>query len=400
VQDTQRPAYDTSHPVNDRRQTYESLRQQQDQAASSRQVQDTQRPTRDTSRQIYDQQQMYDSPRQPRDLITAISRQGQDPQRPGHDSQWQGSHTNHTSGPGIPSSGQQEKPQGVDLTGQVRILTTPEHQIPLPIGNGSFTDVFEGEYSKVTTVGVVGIPVAVKLFRATKNDDPKKRAAVNRRLIRESNVWLRLNHPNIQPYFGHCSDLGLSVALISPLCPSGSIMRYIAINSSANKLQLIKEVAIGLKYLHSLKVIHGDLQINNVLVNEQGHAVLTDFGRAKVLGEVTFSTKLLAGSAAYMAPELFPLDDVNVDDQFSKKSDVYAFGMLCYEIFTNEPPFACHNARLDWQIVRHIHQGKRPICTTQVQRQVSVDTWELMAACWVTAPENRPSAELIVQRLH
>jgi len=138
-------------------------------------------------------------------------------------------------------------------------------------------------------------------------------------------------------------------------------------------------------------------------VNDSGHAVLRDFDHAKVIGEAGYSDTVLAGygdpvlagSAAYMAPELW-----NVDDQFSKKSDVYAFGMLCYEIFTNEEPFACYNARMDWQIGLLIQQGKRPRCTTQVQRQIPMDMWRLMEACWVTVRENRPSAALIVQRMH
>jgi serine/threonine protein kinase len=71
---------------------------------------------------------------------------------------------------------------------------------------------------------------------------------------------------------------------------------------------------------------------NNVLVNESGDAVLADFGRAKVIGEVGYSTQMFAGSAPYMAPELFPLTDVDVDNLFSKKSDIYAFGMLCFEV--------------------------------------------------------------------
>jgi len=241
--------------------------------------------------------------------------------------------------------------------------------------------------------------VAVKIFRASTNDDPARTADVSRRLIRESKVWLRLKHPNIQPYLGHCSDLGLSVALISPLCGSGTILKYIAVKPSANKLRLVQEVATGLEYLHSLDVIHGDLQCHNILVDEQGHAVLADFGRAKVIGEVGYSTRLLAGSAPYMAPELFPPSDVNVDDLFSKKSDVYAFGMLCYEIFTNAAPFTCYNAHMDWQIVPLIQQGKRPRYTTQVQRQIPTDMWRLMETCWATARESRPSADLIVQQM-
>jgi len=182
----------------------------------------------------------------------------------------------------------------------------------------------------------------------------------------------------------------------------GAILKYISINPSASTLRLVQEVATGLKYLHSQNVIHGDLQCNNILVDEPGHAVLSDFGRAKVIGEVGYSTQILAGSAAYMAPELFPSGEVNVniDDLFSKKSDVYAFGMLCYEIFTNEVPFTCHNVRMDWQIVPLIQQGKRPRYTTQVQRRIPTDIWELMEACWVAARESRPSADLIVQRMH
>jgi len=64
----------------------------------------------------------------------------------------------------------------------------------------------------------------------------------------------------------------------------------------------------------------------NVLVNEEGHAVLTGFNRAGVIGKEGYSSSLLAGSSAYMAPELLSQTDVDVDDLFSKKSDVYAFG--------------------------------------------------------------------------
>jgi len=90
----------------------------------------------------------------------------------------------------------------------------------------------------------------------------------------------------------------------------------------------------------------------NVLVNEEGHAVLTGFSRAGVIGKEGYSSSLLAGSSAYMAPELLSQTDADVDDLFSKKSDVYAFGMLCfklrfqakpcrtYEIITSPPRYS------------------------------------------------------------
>jgi len=173
-------------------------------------------------------------------------------------------------------------------------------------------------------------------------------------------------------------------------------MKYITKNPSYERLPLVQGIAQGLQYLHSQNIIHGDLQHNNVLVDEEGYAVLTDYGRATVIG---YSTPILAGRAAYMAPELFPANEVNMNELFTKKSDVYAFGMLCFEIFTNEEPFASYKARLDWQIVPLVQQGKRPRCSTQMQHQISADMWRLMEVCWITASDKRPSAEQIVQRM-
>jgi serine/threonine protein kinase len=76
---------------------------------------------------------------------------------------------------------------------------------------------------------------------------------------------------------------------------------------------------------------------NNILVDEKGHAILVDFGRSKVVGEVGYSTALLAGSAAYMAPELFPTGEVNIDELFSKESDIYAFAMVCIMVSLKYP---------------------------------------------------------------
>jgi serine/threonine protein kinase len=70
----------------------------------------------------------------------------------------------------------------------------------------------------------------------------------------------------------------------------------------------------------------------NILVDEEGHARLVDFGRARVIGEAIYRTAFMAGSAPYMPPELLPENDVDVDELFSKQSDVYGFAMSCFTV--------------------------------------------------------------------
>jgi len=67
-------------------------------------------------------------------------------------------------------------------------------------------------------------------------------------------------------------------------------------------------------------------------VDNSLNARLCDFGRAKVIGDAEYSTALVAGCSAYMAPELFPEDESIVDQLFSPSSDIYAFGMLAFEV--------------------------------------------------------------------
>jgi serine/threonine protein kinase len=71
---------------------------------------------------------------------------------------------------------------------------------------------------------------------------------------------------------------------------------------------------------------------NNILVDDFENARLCDFGRAKVIGDPEYRTALIAGFVPYMAPELFPEDERDVDQLFSLSSDIYAFGMLAFEV--------------------------------------------------------------------
>lgn len=98
----------------------------------------------------------------------------------------------------------------------------------------------------------------------------------------------------------------------------------------------IHDIASGMDYLHENGVVHGDLKSLNILVSDSERACLADFGLSYVIdvsglrGQPFSSNHAEGGTAGFEAPEL-----IDPDNEFSrrtKESDVYAFGMVCYEV--------------------------------------------------------------------
>ncbi|KAF7974107.1 hypothetical protein HWV62_13433 [Athelia sp. TMB] len=128
--------------------------------------------------------------------------------------------------------------------------------------------------------------------------------------------------------------------------------------------------------------------------DDHGHALLTDFGRSKKIGASGYATCLMAGSTAHMAPELFPLEELEfeeMDKLFSKETDVYSLAMVFFEVLTGEAPFG-RPPKPDWQLVPMITKGKRPQYNAQIKQQVHGNIWSIMERCWLHEPADRPTA--------
>ncbi|KAG8932393.1 hypothetical protein FRC01_014237 [Tulasnella sp. 417] len=176
--------------------------------------------------------------------------------------------------------------------------------------------------------------VAVKVVRPYVRDEPDPNKVIERmnaRLNQEAITWAGIHHPNVVPLIGVIFS---SIhALIVPWYDYSSLIVYIIQHPAANRTKLVYDIAKGLEHLHSRnpRIVHGDVKPENVLINNQGDALITDFGMATFLGEDHWYTPShhYGGTMQWMAPEIL----LGQSTGRSRTGDVYSFGSLtCYVI--------------------------------------------------------------------
>lgn len=244
------------------------------------------------------------------------------------------------------------------------------------------------------------VDVAVKEINVTSSADMLKFA---KRLFREIKIWLELEHENIVPLWGVAYGFGSLPALISPWLKNGALTKYLerehAILSYSRRFSLLKDIARGLQYLHSRSIIHGDLSGNNVLVDKDGKASLTDFGLSALLPERRSQALVPTnpgGTPNYMAPECLMFDDEdNESPKMYPKSDVYSFGGIMLHVLEGKVPY--HYIRNQYVLMNAISNGtkpKRPLAPGPV---VEDNDWNFIESCWQKDMKCRPSDEDILK---
>ena len=172
--------------------------------------------------------------------------------------------------------------------------------------------------------------VALKLLRVNGED-------LRRRFMREAQSAGRLQHPNIVTVYDvgdHEGQLYIAMEYIDGDTLS-TLIRDDAPFSAIRKLDIIDEVADGLGFAHQRGIIHRDIKPANLMMSRDGLVKVLDFGIARVShrdsGEMDART--LIGTPAYMAPE--QLEGAEVD----ARSDIYAVGLVMYELFSGRRAF-------------------------------------------------------------
>ncbi|MCK4762903.1 MAG: serine/threonine protein kinase [Candidatus Aminicenantes bacterium] len=167
---------------------------------------------------------------------------------------------------------------------------------------------------------------------------------IKKRFAREAALYTKFNHPNIARVYHVSSieDEGGSIEipfLLMEYLKGQNLQEKLKDSSSLlldDALEISQNILNALSAMHNYNVVHRDLNSRHVIITEHGNPVITYFGLAKNIIEDTKLTKTGAflGTPEYMAPEQFK-DSSRVDT----RTDIYALGVILFEMLTNEPPF-------------------------------------------------------------
>ncbi|KAL6772398.1 hypothetical protein ACKKBG_A30080 [Auxenochlorella protothecoides x Auxenochlorella symbiontica] len=281
------------------------------------------------------------------------------------------------------------------------------------IGEGAFGKVYLGRWQEtdvaikvLTSLQAFGIGAAGATVAGPDGEvrlDPE----VLRTLEREVGIMVAIRHPNIILFMGVCLD---PACIVTEFCARGSLydlLKVAAANPDASarvldwgkRLNMALDAAKGMLHLHSHRgpIIHRDLKSPNLLVDKHWRVKVTDFNLSRLSDTVSVASSMVANNPRWHAPEVIH------SQSYSKASDVYAYGLILWELLTWQLPFA---AQTPFQIILMVaERGERPpIPDSPAEYQGgdfegSADYLALMQECWAQQPKERPTFEHIITRL-
>jgi serine/threonine protein kinase/predicted ATPase/Tfp pilus assembly protein PilF len=195
------------------------------------------------------------------------------------------------------------------------------------IGQGGMGTVYRGKDSQT------GDSVAIKMLKKEIIDrDPE----ALRRFRQEGEALRQLNHPNIVKVLGEEEQAGVHYLVMEYV--GGGSLRDVLDHSPKLSIQralyIALDLADALTRAHRLNILHRDIKPANVLISTDGTPRLTDFGMARMGGEPHITQDgAIVGTMAYLAPEAFSGEEVD------ERSDIWAFGVMLYEMLAGERPF-------------------------------------------------------------
>lgn len=249
------------------------------------------------------------------------------------------------------------------------------------LGRGGFSEVW------LATDGMTHLDVAVKVYSPGQSMDEDGLKDFCKEL---SNVYA-LNHTNLlKPQ--HVDSWEGMPYLIMAYCEQGSCYGRVGKFTEEEAWKLIGDVASGLAYLHDKDIIHQDIKPDNILIDNSGNYVITDFGisvQARSTLRKSARQASSGGTTAYMAPERFSRDAAPV-----KASDIWSLGATVYELITGRMPFGEVGGGMQrgGAEIPTINAKITPALRQTIARMLAEDPWERPTASLLADWAQNPAA--------
>ncbi|BAB92793.1 protein kinase 6-like [Oryza sativa Japonica Group] len=269
------------------------------------------------------------------------------------------------------------------------------------IARGTFGTVHRGVYD--------GQDVAVKMLDWGEDGHRSEReiSSLRAAFAQEVAVWHKLDHPNVTKFIGAimgARDLNIQTehghfGMPSNICCvvveylAGGALKNFLIKNRRRKLaykvvvQLALDLARGLSYLHSKKIVHRDVKTENMLLDKSRTVKIADFGVARIEASNPSDMTGETGTLGYMAPEVLN------GHPYNRKCDVYSFGICLWEIYCCDMPYPDLSfSEVTSAVVR---QNLRP----EIPRCCPSSLANVMKRCWDANPDKRPAMAEVVSML-
>jgi len=248
------------------------------------------------------------------------------------------------------------------------------------VGHGHFGKVYKARHKETDEVA------AIKILPWDQEDEDS-----NKKLLKEIQLMKECACENIVKFYGSYlkeNDLWI----VMEFCDAGSLAMIIGKTGQGfteRQISLIlKDMLIGLEYLHARRMLHRDIKADNVLLCSNGLSKLADLGVAAQLTNTMDNRKTATGTPYWMAPELI------LEQAYNSEVDIWSLGITAIEYADKKPPFF---DMVPMRALFIIATGDQPPPTLTDKEKWSPEFHDFIAKCLVKNPQNRASASELLK---